>query len=192
MRFMSRWFAKSYCLMVALCIMATSGVVLAQSATVTQSGAPARADTITRWMNCQENYDAPGALARCWMTLTRNRLEQGEHHQVLAIARAFHPIDLRHFVAGKEALRHAQEYRTRNLWFAGFGMTGVGLLSASLIARHDCWSSLCRHGSQGQLSRTGIYVGAGLMAISIPFRLSALHAGQQAVDAYNALLERAK
>jgi hypothetical protein len=193
-----RFTSRCYCLLMALCMAATSGVILAQSpplqtsqtAQVKQASQTAQPGDTTRWLSCKENYTMAGARQHCELSVSLNELTQGEHHQLVGVRKYFRPLPIEQYVGGDSALGYAAAYHRAELWHGSIVFGGAGLIATSLVASHFCSRPTCKLGSTGGLARSAIYAGAGLLVVSIPFRISAGRAAHAAVDLFNASLAK--
>ena len=193
-----RFASRCYCLLMAVCMAATSGVILAQSppsqtwqtAQVKQAGDTAQLDGPTRWLSCKDNYMMAGARQHCELRVSYTKLEQGqgEHPRLVGVRKLLHPLPIERNVGGDSALKYAAAYHRAEMWHSRLVFGGAALVATSLSAKYFCRDKLCRLSSRGSVARSALYVGVGLLAVSIPFRISAGRAAHAAVDLFNASL----
>jgi hypothetical protein len=183
--------ARSYCLLIALCIAATSGVVLAQSSAGPDTQKVVQAGRTKGWLTCRDNYMEPGSYEQCNISFSKRQIEQGDDHRLVAVWRPLRPMHLSRFVAGDSATYYARKFDNHEWWYNAFTYAGFGLLISGAVASKGCVFRECKHDSNGTLARTGTYVGAGLVLVSIPIRLTGRRAAYKAVDFWNASLKRA-
>src|ERR1044071_1672785 len=140
MRFVSRF----YCWLVSVCL-GLSASCLAQPATVTPTIAPP-ADTTTRWLNCRDHFMAPSAYDHCVLHIRANHLEQGAgiYKQDVGIRKLMHPLPIRDYVGGDEAMALANSYRRVDLAKSSFLTLGGTIFASAIAARYDCIRKECK------------------------------------------------
>jgi hypothetical protein len=186
---MKRLIARSYCILIAVCLSITSGVILAQSAPVaTQTVAQAGAET--KWVNCENGGSMPGAYAHCALRVEFNSLKRGEKGELLARRGFLRPLPIMANVSGDSAIALARGYHRAEMWHGGLVGVGAALIVSSLVTPRLCTTETCKHSANSVTLRNAGYAGVGLLVISIPFRVRASRLSHQAVDLYNASLSR--
>ena len=185
---MKRLIARSYCILIAVCLTITSGVMLAQSApSATQTATQAGAE---KWISCENGGSMPGAYAHCALRIKFNSLKRGEKGELVARRGFLRPLPIAANVFGDSAKALAEGYRRAEMWHSGLVGVGAALLVSSLAAPRICTTDTCKQSPNSPTLRSATYAGLGLIVISVPFRVRAGRLSHQALDLYNASLSR--
>jgi hypothetical protein len=186
MRFIKRILARTYCIAFALCAMA-AGAVRGQSEvskSVAQQG-----EGRTIWKDCRQYYEAPGAYSHCALRMHESMLLQGDTPDTVSRRKPLRPLNIADFVQGDSAIHYAAVYHRAEMWHSGLVATGGTLVAGAIVSRWVCPKRFCARPTNGVMSRNStLYAGAGLLAVSIPFRVSAYRSGHKAIDFFNASL----